>query len=94
VAALLDEGFDEVPPAAPRHYRRWRGAGDTLAANELLCPVCRPVIRSAWELRTGDRLRCLPCISELEVLERHLHLEPRERRAYAEVDAVRSRARP
>jgi hypothetical protein len=28
------------------------------------------VIRSAWELRAGDRVCCLPCMSELEVLER------------------------
>ena len=64
---LEDTGFDEVPAGERRHYRRWGGPGDALAANEVLCPVCRVVIRSAQELRTGDRLLCLPCMSELEL---------------------------
>ena len=32
-----------------------RGAGDDLAPNEVICPVCKVVIRSSRELRPGDR---------------------------------------
>ena len=63
-----DTGFDEVPAKYRRFYRRWRGAGDELAANEVLCPVCKVVIRSARELRPGDRVYCMPCMSRLEVV--------------------------
>lgn len=63
-----DTGFDEVPPKYRRFYRRWRGMDDVLAANEVLCPVCRVVIRSARELRPGDRVYCMPCMSRLEVV--------------------------
>lgn len=66
---LEDTGFNEVPKRFRRFYRRWRGVGDTLAPNEVLCPVCKVVIRSTKELRAGDRLYCMPCMSRLELVE-------------------------
>lgn len=63
-----DTGFDEVPKKYRRFYRRWNGAGDALMPNEVLCPVCRVVIRSNRELRQGDRVYCMPCMSRLVVL--------------------------
>ena len=66
---LEDSGFDEVPRKYRRFYRRWRGREDSLAANEVLCPVCRIVIRSTRELRAGDRVYCMPCMSRLVVVE-------------------------
>jgi len=65
--ALCDTGFDEVPEQYRKFYRRWTGLGDTLAPNEVLCPVCRVVIRSRYELREGDRVYCMPCMSRLVV---------------------------
>ena len=65
---LDDRGFDEVPPRYRRFYRRWEGARDTLAPNEALCPVCKVVVRSTRELRPGDRLYCMACMSRLEVV--------------------------
>jgi len=65
----LDEtGFDEVPKKYRRFYRRWGGDGDVLAPNEVLCPVCKVVIRSARELRPGDKVYCMPCMSRLVVI--------------------------
>lgn len=66
---LEDTGFNEVPKRFRRFYRRWRGVGDTLAPNEALCPVCKVVIRAAKELRAGDRVYCMPCMSRLEIVE-------------------------
>jgi hypothetical protein len=63
-----DTGFDEVPQRYRKFYRRWRGAGDVLAPNEVLCPVCKVVIRSRRELRPGDRVYCMPCMSRLVVV--------------------------
>lgn len=63
-----DTGFDEVPKKYRRFYRRWRGKGDVLAANEVICPVCKIVIRSARDLRPGDRVYCMPCFSRLTVV--------------------------
>jgi hypothetical protein len=63
-----DTGFDEVPKKYRRFYRHWRGRGDTLAPNEVICPVCKVVIRSARELRPGDRVYCMPCFSRLTVV--------------------------
>ena len=40
---LDDTGFDEVPVNYRRFYRRWRGAGDRLAANEVLSAVLTSV---------------------------------------------------
>ena len=65
---LEDTGFDEVPQKYRRFYRKWRGAGDRLALNEVICPVCKVVIRSIRELRPGDRVYCMPCMSRLVVV--------------------------
>ena len=65
---LFEEtGFDEVPKKYRRFHRKWRGAGDVLAPNEVVCPVCKVVIRSTRELRVGDRVYCMPCMSRLVV---------------------------
>ena len=65
---LEDTGFDEVPKKYRRFYRKWRGSGDSLAPNEVVCPVCKVVIRSTRELRPGDRVYCMPCMSRLTVV--------------------------
>jgi hypothetical protein len=65
---LDDTGFDEVPKKYRRFYRKWRGTGDPLAPNEVVCPVCKVVIRSVRELRPGDRVYCMPCMSRLIVV--------------------------
>ncbi len=64
-----DTGFDEVPVKYRRFYRLWDGPGDSLAPNEALCPVCKVVIRSTRELRPGDRLYCMACMTRLTVVE-------------------------
>jgi hypothetical protein len=72
---LEDTGFNEVPKKYRRFYRKWGGPGDPLAINEALCPVCKVVIRSTRELREGDRVYCMPCMSRLivvRVAEGHL----------------------
>ncbi len=66
---LEETGFNEVPKRYRRFYRKWRGPGDVLAPNEALCPVCKLVIRSTKELRAGDRVYCMPCMSRLELFE-------------------------
>ena len=66
---LDDRGFDEVPKKYRRFYRRWKGPHDTLAPNEALCPVCKIVIRSPRELRVGDRLYCMACMTRVLVVE-------------------------
>jgi hypothetical protein len=66
---LEETGFNEVPRKYRRFYRRWQGPGDSLAPNEVLCPVCKVVIRSTRELRPGDRVYCMPCMSRLVVTE-------------------------
>ena len=65
---LDDRGFDEVPPRYRRFYRRWEGDDDELADNEVLCPVCKVVIRSPRELRPGDRVYCMACMARLRVV--------------------------
>lgn len=65
---LEDTGFDEVPKKYRKFYRKWKGAGDELAPNEVICPVCKVVIRSSRELRPGDRVYCMPCMSRLIVV--------------------------
>lgn len=65
---LEDLGFDEVPPKYRKFYRRWSGPGDELAPNEVLCPVCKIVIRSPRELREGDRLYCMACMTRVRVV--------------------------
>ena len=47
-----------------------------LAPNEVLCPVCKVVIRSTRELRPGDRVYCMPCMSRLVVVEGVLLVGP------------------
>ena len=66
---LEETGFNEVPKKYRRFYRRWEGQGDELAPNEVLCPVCKVVIRSTRDLRVGDRVYCMPCMSRLVVAE-------------------------
>jgi len=64
---LDDRGFDEVPPKYRRFYRHWEGPGDRLEPNEVICPVCKVVIRSTRELRPGDRVYCMACMARLRV---------------------------
>jgi hypothetical protein len=65
---VLDEtGFNEVPKKYRKFYRKWKGPDDVLAPNEVVCPVCKVVIRSSRELRPGDRVYCMPCMSRLVV---------------------------
>ena len=64
---LEDTGFNEVPKPYRKFYRKWGGPSDVLAPNEVLCPVCKVVIRSIHELRPGDRVYCMPCMSRLVV---------------------------
>lgn len=65
---LDDRGFDEVPAKYRRFYRRLEGPNDVLAPNEILCPVCKVVIRSPRELREGDRVYCMACLTRLRVV--------------------------
>jgi len=66
---LDDQGFDEVPKKYRKYYRRWGGPDDEIADNEVLCPVCKIVIRSNRELREGDRIYCMACMSRLRVIK-------------------------
>jgi hypothetical protein len=66
---LEDTGFNEVPKKYRKFYRKWRGPGDFLALNEVMCPVCKVIIRSSRELRPGDRVYCMPCMSRLTVVQ-------------------------
>ena len=65
---LDDRGFDEVPKKYRKYYRLWGGQDDVLAPNEALCPVCKIVIRSVRELRPGDRLYCMACMTRMTVV--------------------------
>jgi hypothetical protein len=65
---LEDTGFNEVPVKYRNFYPKGGGAGDALAPNEVICPVCKVVIRSTRELRPGDRVYCMPCMSRLVVV--------------------------
>ena len=65
---LDDRGFDEVPVKYRKFYRRWNGPEDELAPNEALCPVCKIVVRSARELRPGDRIYCMACLTRLTIV--------------------------
>ena len=64
---LDDRGFDEVPRKYRKYYRLWEGPDDSLAPNEVLCPVCKVVVRSTRELREGDRIYCMACMTRLRV---------------------------
>jgi len=74
---LEETGFNEVPKKYRKFYRRFGGKGDTLAPNEVLCPVCLVVVRSSRELRPGDRVYCMPCFSRLVVVDANGRLEAR-----------------
>ena len=63
-----DTGFDEVPRKYRKFYRKWSGPDDELAPNEVLCPVCKVVIRSTREVFPGDRLYCMTCMTQLQVV--------------------------
>ena len=65
---LEDTGFKEVPKRWRKFYRHWKGDGDSLGPNEVICPVCKVVIRSTRELRPGDRVYCMPCMSRMVVV--------------------------
>ena len=65
---LVDSGYRRVPKRYRKYYRKWLGKNDELAPNEVLCPICRVVIRSGSELHPGDRVFCLPCMSRLVVV--------------------------
>lgn len=64
---LEETGFREVPKKWRRFYRHWQGPGDELGPNEVLCPVCKVVIRSNRELRKGDRVYCMPCMTRMVI---------------------------
>jgi hypothetical protein len=66
---LEDTGFDEVPKKYRKYYRKWKGPADALAPNEVLCPVCKVVIRSTRELRPGDRVYCMACFTRFSVTQ-------------------------
>ncbi|MEZ5311194.1 MAG: hypothetical protein R2735_11485 [Microthrixaceae bacterium] len=67
---LEETGFLEVPKRWRKFYRVRQGPDDELAPNEVVCPVCKVVIRSYREYRPGDRAYCMPCMSRLVVVER------------------------
>lgn len=66
---LEETGFNEVPKKWRKFYRHWGGPGDKLGRNEVVCPVCKIVIRSARELRPGDKVYCMPCMSRMIIVE-------------------------
>ena len=66
---LDDRGFDEVPRKYRKYYRRWEGDQDSLAPNEAWCPVCKIVIRSTREIREGDRMYCMACMTRLRIVK-------------------------
>ncbi len=65
---LDDRGFNEVPKKYRKFYRRWGGPDDALAPNEVLCPVCKVVVRSTRELREGDRIYCMACMTRMRIV--------------------------
>ena len=65
---LVDTGFNEVPLVYRKYYRAYVGNGDILSENEVLCPVCRVIIRSESTLYPGDKVFCLVCSSWLQVV--------------------------
>ncbi len=50
---LEETGFKEVPKKWRKFYRHWGGPLDTLAPNEVICPVCKVVIRATQRTATG-----------------------------------------
>jgi hypothetical protein len=74
---LDDRGFNEVPKKYRKFYRRIEGPNDTLGPNEVICPVCKIVVRSPRELRAGDRIYCMACMTRLRIVEASGRLEAR-----------------
>ncbi len=72
---LDDRGFDEVPKKYRKFYRKWLGDDDVLQPNEVICPVCKIVVRSTRELREGDRIYCMACLTRLRVVKQDGRLE-------------------
>ena len=73
-----DEVASRRPEKYRRFYRNWRGPEDALAPNEALCPVCKIVVRSTRELRPGDRIYCMACMTRLQIVRSEAgHLEAR-----------------
>ncbi len=73
---LDDRGFDEVPRKYRKFYRKWLGDdADELAPNEVLCPVCKVVVRSSRELFEGDRIYCMACMTRMRVVRVNGRLE-------------------
>lgn len=66
---LEDVGFREVPKKWRKFYRHWGGPTDELAPNEILCPVCKVVVRSVREFRAGDRVYCMPCMTRMVAVD-------------------------
>ena len=64
-----DTGFNEVPRKYRKFYRKWEGKDDVLGPNEVLCPVCKVVVRSPRELRPGDRVYCMACMTRLRLAQ-------------------------
>jgi hypothetical protein len=65
---LDDRGFDEVPKKYRKYYRLWDGPDDELAPNEAICPVCKIVVRSVRELREGDQIYCMACMTRIRIV--------------------------
>ena len=57
---------NDAPDAPPR--RRYEL--DDRGFREVICPVCKVVIRSVREFRAGDRAYCMPCMSRMIIVER------------------------
>jgi hypothetical protein len=76
---LDDRGFNEVPKKYRKFYRKWLGDDDVLMPNEVICPVCKIVVRSTRELREGDRIYCMACLTRLRIVKvdgrREAHVE-------------------
>lgn len=66
---LEDTGFREVPKRWRKFYRVWQGEGDELGPNEIICPVCKVVVRSRREYRAGDRVYCMCCFTRMILVE-------------------------
>jgi hypothetical protein len=65
---LAETGFNEVPRAYRKFYRRWLGPPTCWHRTRCSAPVCKVVVRSRRELRPGDRVYCMPCMSRLVVV--------------------------
>ena len=66
-----------MPAKYRKFYRRPEGPGDELGPNEVLCPVCKVIVRSPRELRDGDRIYCMACMTRLRVARVGERLEAR-----------------